>query len=143
MMIPLREFRQLCWPGDAADEPLVVDPTQAFVLLELSSDNRSTDAVIFLHIQALVEQACLMGADTDIPRKELERDVVVVETSVPYSTFHVQGVRVIQEARCYMFHGDDKPVSFRMPISGFSRRGCSALRDADGETVGAAWRSGG
>ena len=47
-------------------EPLVVDPTQAFILLELSTDNRSTDVVIFLRIQALVEQACLMGADADI-----------------------------------------------------------------------------
>ena len=112
--------------GDAVDEPLVVDPTQAFVLLELSSDNRSTDSVIFLHIQALVEQACLMGADTDIPWKELERDAVVVDTSVPYSTFHVQGIHVIQEACCYMFHGDDRPVSFRMATSDFSRRGCSA-----------------
>ena len=106
---PSVNFDNCACLGTLHQDEHLVDPTQAIILLELSNDSRAADVVIFLHIQALVEQTCLMGADTDIPRKELERDAVAVDTLVPYSTFHVQGAHVIQEARCYTFRGEDNP----------------------------------
>ena len=115
------------------DEPLTVDPTQAFILLELSSIDSSTDAVITLRIQVLIEQACLMDTGTHIPWRELTRDAVVVETSVSDSNFYVQGVHVIEEPRNYFFFGDGSLMHFR--TFNFSKRGCSTFQDADGETV--------
>ena len=118
------------------DEPLIVDPIQAFVLLQLSINYESTNVAIALRIKALVEQACLVGADTYIPWGELERDAVVVEMLVPYPGFHVQGVNVIHKAS----DGDEVPACFRARAFPFSRLGCSTLRDADGETVRKVWR---
>ena len=122
------------------DEPLIVDPTQAFIVLQLSSDDALADVVVALRIQALVEQACLMGTDTCIPWGELEKDAVIVGSSVSYVDPSVQGVHVIQEMED--FDGPDGLPRFCIHTFDFSRRGCSALRDADGETMRAAWREG-
>lgn len=122
------------------DEPLIVDPTQALVLLNLSSDGASTSVFVVLRIQALVEQVCLMGTDTHIPWRELERDAVVVEASTSDSNFYIHGVHVIEETR----HSTSFDGIFPMYVHvfDFSRRGCSAFRDVDDETVRAAWREG-
>ena len=149
--LPLNHFR-LCLSvasdaciglGALKNGPLIVDPTQAFILLQLSTGDEQADAVVVLRIQALVEQACLVGADTQIPWGELERDAVVVETLVPYPSFHIQGVYAIQRARYSIFDGDDEPARLRVPTIDFSRRGCSALRDEDGEIIRETWHEGG
>ena len=123
------------------DEPLIVDPTQALILLQFYRDDVSTDAVVMLRIQALVKQACLMGADTDIPWRELERDAVVIEPSTSNAKFSVHGVHVIEVTRHPILFDGDVPVRFH--VFDFSRRGCSTLRDANDETMGAAWCKGG
>ena len=118
------------------DESLLVDPTQALILLKLSSEDVSTSVLIALRVQALVEQACLTGADTHIPWRELEGDAVVVEPSTSSVNFFVHGVHVIGETSRSVFFDGDALVRFR--VFDFSRRGCSTL-----ETVGAAWCEGG
>ena len=116
------------------DEPLTVDPTQAFILLYLYDNGGS---VIILRIQALIEQACLMDTDTHIPWRELARDAVVTEKPVYAPAFYVRGTHVMEVTPHSFMFGSDGPVCFR--TFDFSRRGYNTLRDGDGESVLAAW----
>lgn len=122
------------------DDPLIADPSQAFILLRLSNNGTSSGAFIVLRIQALVEQACLMETDTHIPWRELERDAVVLETSVSNSHFSVQGVHMIEETRCSVSILD---FSLCFHVFDLSRRGCSTLRNTDGKTMWATWHEDG
>ena len=120
------------------DKPLIVDPTQAFALLGLSTDGVSTNAAIILRIQTLVELACLTGADTHIPWRELERGAIVIGSLTFNSGFYVQGVHVIEDT-CYPAFpglGGDDPIRFR--VFDFSKWGCSVLRGVDGKIEQAA-----
>ena len=133
---PSVAFSWICLGTLNQDEPLTVDPTQAFLLLELSNDV-SADAVIALRIETLVKQACLMDTGIHIPWRELERDAVVAGKLVSRSDSYVQVVRYVQgvhviemERRSIFSNG---PASFR--TFDFSRRGYGTLRDADGESA--------
>ena len=139
---PSVTFDASIWLGKPhQDEPLIVDPTQAFILLRPSTYDESADVVVVLRIQALVEQACLIGAGTHIPWRELERNAIIVELPAVYEDFFIQGVHLIHKT--FDSNGGDDPPCLCIRTFDFSRRGCNALRDADGETVGPAWHEGG
>ena len=116
------------------DEPLTIDPTQAFILLHLSNRGMS---VIILRIQVLIEQACLMDTDTHIPWTELARDAVVAETWVHGPAFYVQGAHVMEVTPHFIMVGGDGPVCLR--TFDLSRRSYNTLRDADDENMQRAW----
>jgi len=122
------------------DEPFVVDPTQAFIILQLFGG--VTDCVfIILRTQALIEHTCSMS--TDIPWEEWGRDAIVMETPTSDSTIYVQGVHVIEEQMRKVPGSDVHTNHMSIRVFDFSKRGCSTLCDEDGETLRAAWYKGG
>jgi len=119
------------------DEPFVVDPTQAFIILQLFGE--VTDRVlIVLRTQALIEHACSMGTDTYIPWEEWGRDAIVMEMPTSDSVIYVQGVHVVEE-QMRKVPGSDHTNHTSIRVFDFSKRGCSTLCDEGCETVWAAW----
>ena len=79
------------------DEPFVVDPTQAFIILQLFGEVPIRVFTVVLRTQALIEHACSESTDIYIPWEDWERDAIVMEMPTFGSVIYVQGVRVIEE----------------------------------------------
>ena len=119
------------------DEPFVVDPTQAFIILQLFGEVQDR-VLIVLRTQALIKHACLMGTDTYIPWEEWGRDAIVMEMPTSDSVIYIQGVHVV-EGQMGKVPGSDHANHMSIRVFDFSKRGCSTIRDEGGETVWAAW----
>ena len=115
------------------DEPLIADPAQAVLVLEIPHD---LDPHVFLvmRTQALVEQTLLTCTDSCVPWDEWRGDAVVMESQVSDSepiTF-VHGAQVVV---VWVNHAGDWGVQ----TLDFSRRGRSSLPlwgDGSGEIEG-------
>jgi len=126
------------------DGPLIIDPTQAVLAVELFS--REEPWAIFLVVlrtQALIEHACSVSTDTDIPWDEWGSKVMNIEIPADGDNAHVivQGVHVIV-VKHDAVPGDGVRKCLRLRIFDFNRQGYGALREgcAAGPT---AWYEGG
>ncbi|KAF9649090.1 hypothetical protein BDM02DRAFT_3114447 [Thelephora ganbajun] len=59
------------------DGPLITDPAQAFLLVDLCNNDMSSHVFIVFRTQTLIAHACLISADTYIHWDELERDAMI------------------------------------------------------------------
>ncbi|KAF9649095.1 hypothetical protein BDM02DRAFT_1994278 [Thelephora ganbajun] len=123
------------------DGPLITDPAQAFLLVELYNEYIPSRVFIVFRIQTLIGYACSINTDTCIQWDELERDAMIMEVPMPGSLTSVQGVHVVVR-KMPPGPGDINPLCLH--IFDFSRRGCSMFRDEDGNGAEqTAWYEGG
>ena len=117
------------------DGPFIVDPTQAFIVLQLLCEEAVTRVSIVLRTQALIEHACSMSTETYIPWEEWGRDAIFMEmpTFIPFT--YVQGVHVIEVETRRVLGGNTNTIYMHLRIFDFSMWGCSMLCDESGEAV--------
>ena len=119
------------------DEPLIVDPAQAFIVIELFRGEVSTLASIVLRTQALIRHSCSMSTDTHIPWEEWGKDAMIIEIPTLHLKFYVQGTQMIEAKMRRVPGGGMEHICLR--TFDFSKRGCSTLRSEGCEVVPAAW----
>lgn len=111
------------------DGPLIVDPTQAILIMDLSPNVPEPRIFLILRMQPLIEHACSMRADVQIPWDEWGRDAVAMEIPMDstYFTTITHGARVlaIRNTR----HGPEE--RYLIHTFDFSRRGSAALPLSD------------
>ena len=119
------------------DGPLIVDPTQAILVMDLSPSVRQPQTLIILRMHPLIEHTCSMRPEVQIPWDEWGRDAVVMEIPIDftYSTITIHGARVlaIHQTR------RDPEDCHRIHVFDFSRRATSALPPL-GDKVGGSER---
>lgn len=125
------------------DGPFIVDPTQAFIVLQLLGIKVPTSVCIILRTQALIEHACSMGAETYIPWEEWGRDANIMEMPTSNPAIYIQGVHLIETERRGVLGGDIDVTHVCLRIFDFSKRGCSTPFDEGGEAVQEVWYRGG
>jgi len=111
----LRNFRQLCFPERYRDSvttasinydmsfgtldkdgPFIVDPTQAFIILQLPGAEEQTRVCVVLRTQALIEHACSMRTENYIPWEEWARNSIIMERQTSNLPTYIQGVHLIE-----------------------------------------------
>ena len=102
------------------DGPLITDPAQAVLVVELINYHGRRDLII-VRVQTLIEHACSSGAEDYVPWDEWGRDATVMEIPIDdddgsYPLVH--GARVVLVKMGVVPH---------LRIFDFSRRGCSIL----------------
>lgn len=112
------------------DGPLIIDPTQAVLVVSLSSRLTGRQDFLILRTRALIEHACSMRADVRIPWSEWGRDAVTVEIPTYgsyFTTTHGARVLVIRSTR----------LGYRdIRVFDFSRRGGTTLPLSGGSDGG-------
>jgi hypothetical protein len=106
------------------DDPLVADPAQAILVVELVG-NPDPSVFVILRTKALIECACSPRADFNVPWDVWGKGAVVMEIpnhGSSISTF-VYGTKVVMQVST-----DVQPRSNRIHTFDFSRRGCSSLQ---------------
>ena len=115
------------------DGHLVADPTQAILVLSLYLGPQDPEVVLILRIQSLIEHACSMRTDTEIPWDEWGRSTVVMETPTGYTDptpiVHGPHMLLVRGTR----HGREV---HHIHTFDFSRRGSAALPLSDGGNGG-------
>jgi hypothetical protein len=121
-----RPLGTLNWDG-----PLIIDPSQAVLVVEFS-DGNLRNVLIILRMQVLIDHSCSTSADAHIPWNEWGRSAVVMEmptgddSDVGIHGFHVIAMGVDNSS------GGGEQHQLLLRIFDFSRRGCSTLRDEGG-----------
>jgi hypothetical protein len=112
------------------DGPLIVDPTQAIIIMDFLETSQEPRVYLILRIQPLIEYACSMRADVRIPWNEWGRGAVAME--IP-STVTVNPETVIHGARVLAIVETPHGLRQRFCIHtfDFSRRGSAALPLSD------------
>ena len=109
------------------DEPLIADPVQAVLVVELTG---GWDSPVFLVVRTrtLIERAWSTRADSYVPWDEWGRDAVVMEVPAPHGSpcIFVHGTRVVM-VREYPCGSWDWPWRYIVHTADFSLRGCSYL----------------
>ena len=121
-------------------DPLIVDPTQAFLTVRFWGGGQFEDILLLLRTQTLIAHACSTSQDTYIPWDELARDVTIARLP-PDSPFLVQGLHVITRKTYTSTDLGTKGLPIR--AFDFSLRGSSVLRGGSIETLRADWYEGG
>lgn len=109
------------------DGHLIVDPNQAILAMTLSPDDR---VFLILRTQPLIEHACSIRTDVQIPWDEWGRSAVVMKnptrfnTSIPF----IHGARMLVVHRPYSIPLDHRHIH----AFDFSRWGTAALPLSDG-----------
>jgi len=117
------------------DGPLIVDPTQAFIVLQFVGGEEPTRVCIVLRTQALIKHACSMGTETCIPWEEWGRNAIVMEMQALNQATYVQGVHVIEVEVRKLPDGNFDTNHLYLRAFDFSKWGSGALCDEGGETV--------
>ena len=120
------------------DTPFIVDPTQAFIVLQFQGGEKQTRVCIVLRTQTLIEHACSVGTNTYIPWEEWGGDVIVMEMPTFSPTIYIQGVHVVGVERRRV-SGDVNMNHMCLRIFNFSKWGHSTLCDEGGEAVRETW----
>ena len=113
--------------------PLITDPTQAILIMSLSPTPTEPHVYLVLRKQALIEHACSMHADVQIPWDEWGRGAVAMETPPGRIC-----LTIIHGARLLVMHSTHFDPSKHRTINvfDFSRRGSAALPLSDGDGGG-------
>ena len=113
------------------DGPLIVDPTQAIIIMDFLETSQEPRVYLILRIQPFIECACSMRADVRIPWNEWGRGTVAMEIS---STVAVHPETVIHGARVLAIVETPHGLRQRFCIHtfDFSRRESAALQLSDG-----------
>ena len=119
------------------NEPLIVDPAQAFIVLGLFRGEVSTLVFIILRTQALIKYSCSVNTDTYIPWEEWGKDAMIIEIPTLHLQFYVQGTQMIEAKMRRVPGGGMEHICLR--TFDFSKWGCSTLRSEGCEVVPAAW----
>ena len=116
------------------DEPLIADPTQAVLFMELTKD-WEPQVFLVVRTQALIEQTCSTHPNPYLPWDKWGMDSVVMEDLVVEPYVFVHGARVMM-VQCLT--GDPNPPGwyYNVQTFDFSRRGCSSLPLWGGEGGG-------
>ena len=106
------------------DEPLIADPAQAILVVELES-GQGTRVLVVVRTQTLIEYACSPRTDFGVPLDDWGKGVVVMEIPEPcdYLSTFVHGTKVVVQT-----FRPGQPPSYHIHTFDFSRRGCSSLR---------------
>lgn len=118
------------------EDPLVIDPTQAFLTMRFWGGGSSEDILLLLRTRTLIMHACSTSQNTYIPWNELARDVTVARFP-PDSLLLVQGLHIIAR-NAYTFT-DLYTKGLHISAFDFSLRGSSVLRKGSIETLRADW----
>ena len=112
------------------DGPLLVDPTQAILIMDLSPTNLEPHAFLILRMQDLIEHACSMRTGVQIPWDEWGKGAVVIEIPIDstYLSTIIHGARVLAIRNTH--RGPEE--HHRIHIFDFSRRASTALPLLDG-----------
>ena len=119
------------------DGHLIVDPSQAILILKISQTVQERQIFFVLRTQSLIERACSMRADTQIPWDEWGRGAVVMEIptgSGALTIVHGTHVLVIDE-----IHGPG--ANYRVCRFDFGRWGSATLPFLDENDGGAGRRA--
>lgn len=107
------------------DSPLIVDPTQAILIMDLSLTVSEPHVRLILRMQPLIEHACSMRTEVQIPWDEWGRDAVVTEIPINcaevFITIHGTRVLAIRETH----RGPEE--HYYIHVFDFSRRANAAL----------------
>ena len=113
-----------CLGTQGRDRPLITDPTQAVLAMEV--DGNRQRVLIIMRIQTLVGHLCSVDTDDCVPWDEWKGGVMVMEVQWRYgSRLFVQGVRVVLVEERATTPGVDSNVC--LYAFDFSRRGCGTL----------------
>ena len=109
------------------DEPLVADPAQAVLVIELT-EGLESPVFLVVKTRTLIEQACSTCADSYVPWDEWGRDAVVMDVPAPHGnpSVFVHGAWVVV-VRKYASDRWDRPWQYIVQKVDFSLRGCSFL----------------
>ena len=104
------------------DGHLIIDPTQAILVIGLSTDQ---EVFLILRMQSLIEHACSMSTDVQIPWDKWGRGSVVMDNPLGYefsiTVVHGPRMMVIRDA------GDGPEGHCSIRVFDFSRQGSAAL----------------
>jgi hypothetical protein len=114
------------------DGPLIVDPTHSIVLLELASCHQQSIFLI-LRAQSLIECACSMRTDDQMPWDECRRGAVDMKTLVDCDP--CLGGVAIHGSRVLMFLRDYRGTCYTL-VHDFGPRGNGAPLSLDGNGGG-------
>ena len=112
------------------DGPLITDPTQSIFIMELSSNPPQPTASLVLRMQPLIELACSMRTDVQIPWDEWGRGPVVME--IPKTPFCHIYLTAVHGAHLLVIHGTDRADERRnIHLLDFGRGGSTVLPLSD------------
>jgi len=115
------------------DGPLIIDPTQAVLVVDLSSRPREQRDFLMLRTRALIEYTCSTRTDVRIPWDEWGRGVVVMNVPVyGICLTATHGARVL-----VIYDGHSGPQDCSdIRVFDFNRRGSTALPLSGGSSGG-------
>lgn len=117
------------------EDPLIIDPTQAFLALKLWGGHPPGNLLLLLRTQTLITHACSTSENAYISWNELGRDAVLVELP-SHRPFLAQGLHIFTEPRIFP---DDYSQNPRIRIFNFRRWGSNVPRDGSFGTLGTDW----
>ena len=121
------------------DRPFIVDPTQAFIVLQFFGGEKLSRVWVILRTQALIEHASSVGTETYIPWEEWGRDAIVMEMPMFTLTVYVQGVHMVEVGTQSFSDGEVEMDYMCLRTFDFSKWGYSTLCDEGGEAVRETW----
>lgn len=118
------------------DGPLITDPTQAILVLELLKSRHEHSILLVVQIQPLIDRVCSTRTDVHIPWDEWGRGSVIIEKPPRYGSFiHIHGTHLVALETPYHWQRGRRGYP-RVRVFDFSRNGRSALPLRDGEGGG-------
>ena len=118
------------------DGPLIVDPSQAILIVGISSTHGGPGILFVLRTQTLIDYACSMRADVQIPWDDWGKGSVTMENLIePYDCIAIHGARMLVIRRTHW--EDERP---RVYVFDLGRRGRTRLSLPDGNSSGAKGR---
>jgi hypothetical protein len=116
------------------EEPLVADPVQAILVVELARIQGPLVLVV-VRTQVLIEHACSPRGDPHVPWDEWVKDAAVMEVPNCCSDecIFVHGTKLVVMQRSI---DRESPTSFLVDTFDFSKRGCSSLQHLNKEGGG-------
>lgn len=110
--------------------PLITDPTQSVFIVDLSLNLLGQRELLILRVQPMIELACSMRTDVQIPWDEWGRGSVVV--GIPTSLSHHVYFVAVHGARLLVIHGTGRADEYPyIHIFDFSRGKSAALPLSD------------
>ena len=118
------------------DGPLIIDPTQAILAFGLSLHPPKLSVLLVVRIQPLIELACSMRTEIEIPWNEWRRGSVAVE--IPQIPTRNTYSPTIHGSRLLVMHDIEGTGDRRgLRVFDFSRKGSAALPLSDENDGGA------
>ena len=116
------------------DGHLIVDPTQAILMVDLSLTSRQPRTFLILRMQPLFDYARSMRTDTQIPWDEWGRGVVSMAIPLNSSLF----ISIVHGAHVLVIHDTlhDLGLPYHINTHDFTRRGSATLPLSDGDDGG-------